>query len=483
MTRVLIVDDDPVQLRLTSEIARKAGFHPLTASGGDEALRLLRVDRAIGAVILDLVMPDRDGMAVMEAMAREQIAVPIIVQTAHSSPETIASATRHGAVDFFVKPVAPERLIVSLRNVLQLRELQAVVRTERARQAGTLGLDDLAGRSPSMHRASRLIQRASRSTLPVLIEGEAGSGKYRTARVISVMGERSSRPFVTVNCATADAARLEADLFGTLDHPGAISDADTGTLYLAEIGLLPAPLQTKLQAILETGQLTPGGMGTARMNFRLIASASQRLLGAAQSGEFRQDLFYRLNVMPIYLPPLRDRLEDIAPLATQLATRFAAELGKPLGTITPEALELLRDYDWPGNITELENAVFRAVALAESGAASLADFPQILATRRGRNEALALAAQLPPASAPVHIDAVTFRPGTNEQEAATDRFVGEDGDIVSLERVERELITFALERYDGHMSKIARALRIGRSTLYRKMREYGLDDGIARDAA
>jgi DNA-binding NtrC family response regulator len=484
MTRVLIVDDDPVQLRLTSEIARRAGFSPVTAGGGDEALSLLRTDPSLRAVILDLVMPDRDGMAVMEAMAREQIAVPVIIQTAHSAMETIVSATRQGAVDFFIKPVAPERLIVTLRNVLRLGELQAIVRTERARRAGTLGLGDLASRSPAMERPLGLIQKAARTSLPILIEGEAGTGKQRAARIIHATGERASRPFVAINCAAIDHGTLDALLFGAGSEPGKLLEADTGTLYLGEIGALPAALQAKLLVVLATGELPQAtGARALRVNIRLIGSASHRLLGLARSGEFNEALYNRLNVMPIYLPPLRDRTADIAPLATQFATRFAAELGKPFGAFTPGALELLAAHDWPGNILELENAVFRALVLAAASDPDTADFPQLLAIRSGRAEAAKIASAAPSLSAPVHIDAARPRPDRFQPEAATDRFVGDNGEVTPLDTVERELIAFALARYGGHMSKIARALRIGRSTLYRKLREYGLEEPVESDAA
>jgi DNA-binding NtrC family response regulator len=478
MTRVLIADDDPVQLRLTAEIARKAGFTPLTATGGDAALAALRADPGIRALILDLVMPDRDGMAVMEAMARESIAVPVIVQTAHSSFETVVSATRQGAVDFFVKPVAPERLIVSLRNALRLGELEAVVRTERHRRAGTLGLADLVTGSPAMHRVLTLVPKAAKSALPVLLEGEAGTGKQLIARIIHGMSERAAKPFVALNCAALPLPQLDAALFDPVT--GAVARANGGTLLLSDIGELPSPLQAKLHALVETSRL-PGG---ERINIRLIAATGRRLVALAQSGEFREDLFYRLNVLPIYIPPLRDRLDDIPQLAANFGIAFAAELQRPVAGLTPDALALLGAYDWPGNIRQLQNAVFRAVALAQSGELQPADFPQILAHSRGRDETARLAAAARSASAPVHIDAARpSRHSTNSAEAAQDRFLAQNGEVTPLENLERDLIAFALARYDGHMSKVARALRIGRSTLYRKLREYGLDGDIQSTAA
>jgi DNA-binding NtrC family response regulator len=485
MPRVLIADDDPVQLRLTAEVARRAGFAPVTAQGGDEALALLRSEPGYGALILDLVMPDRDGMAVMDAMRREAIGVPVIVQTAHSSLDTVVSAMRNGAADFFVKPVAPERLIVSLRNVMKLGELETIVRTERARRTGTLGLGDIVTRSPTMHRVLTLAQKAAKSPIPVLIEGETGTGKELVARVIQGMGERAGRPFVTVNCAAIPANLVESTLFGhkkgaftgaVADHAGKFAEANGGTLFLDEIGELPLDTQAKLLRALQEGEIEPvGAARPQRVNVRLISATNRRLLGLAQSGAFREDLFYRLNVFPVYLPPLRDRPEDIELLAGHFIARFAAEAGKRIAGLSGPALDLLRGYDWPGNIRQLENVLYRAIVLSDGGYLEVADFPQIVAHARGRDESLKLTAGLPLPSAPVHID--TARPGreVDTQEAAPDRFLDVDGDVLPLDAIERELIQFALRRYGGRMSKVARTLGIGRSTLYRKLRDYGLE--------
>ena len=493
MTRVLIVDDDPVQLRLTSEVARRAGFTPVTADGGDEALRLLRGSPGFGAVILDLVMPDRDGMAVMEAMARDSITAPVIIQTAHSSLETVVSAMRQGAVDFFVKPVAPERLIVSLRNALKLDALETVVRSERNRRAGTLGLDDIVTRSPALHRVLTLSQKAAKSQIPVLIEGETGTGKELIARVIQGMSDRATKPFVTVNCSAIPANLIESTLFGhkkgaftgaVADHVGKFAEAHGGTLFLDEIGELPPEAQAKLLRALQEGEIEPvGAARPERVNVRVISATNRRLLGLAQTGEFREDLYYRLNVFPIYLPPLRERAEDIEPLAAHFIARFAAEAGKRIAGLSVPALELLRGYNWPGNIRQLENAVYRAIVLSDGGYLELADFPQIVAQERGRDETLKLTEQLPAPSAPVHIDAVRSRRESEAKDSIPDRFLDARGEVAPLPDLERELIAFALKHYGGRMSKVARALKIGRSTLYRKLRDYGLEDGVESDAA
>jgi DNA-binding NtrC family response regulator len=492
MTRVLIVDDDPVQLRLTAEVARRAGFSPVTAAGGDEALSLLRTDPGYGAMILDLVMPDRDGMAVMETMAREAIAVPVIVQTAQSSLETVVSAMRNGAADFFVKPVAPERLIVSLRNIMKLGELETIVRTERHRRTGTLGLADIVTRSPAMHRVLTLAQKAAKSPIPVLVEGETGTGKELVARVIQGMGDRASKPFVTVNCGAIPANLVESTLFGhkkgaftgaIADHAGKFAEANGGTLFLDEIGELPLDAQAKLLRALQEGEIEPvGASRIERVNVRVISATNRRLLGLAQTGEFREDLYYRLNVFPIYVPPLRERLDDIELLASHFIARFAAEAQKRIAGLSGPALELLRGYDWPGNIRQLENVLYRAIVLSDGGYLEIADFPQIVAQARGREESLRLASALPVPSAPVHIDAARPRKEVETREAVQDRFLDAGGDVRPLETLERELIEFALKRYGGRMSKVARALGIGRSTLYRKLRDYGLESDMS-DAA
>ncbi|MHB1101536.1 MAG: sigma-54-dependent transcriptional regulator [Devosia sp.] len=494
MTRVLIVDDDPVQLRLTAEAARRAGFVPVTAAGGQQALDILRSDQGIGAMVLDLVMPDLDGMAVMEAMARENLRTPVVIQTANSSLDTVISAMRKGAADFFVKPVAPERLIISLRNALKLDQLETLVRTDRNRRTGTLALSDIITSSTVMDRVLTLAGKAAKSPIPVLIEGETGTGKELIARVIQGMGDRTGKPFVTVNCGAIPTHLVESTLFGhrrgaftgaISDHTGKFAEAHGGTLFLDEVGELPLDTQVKLLRAIQQGEIEPvGSSKVERVNVRVISATNQRLLNLARSGAFREDLYYRLNVFPIYVPPLRERLEDIPALVSHFIARLAAESGKRVVGISPPALDLLKSYNWPGNIRQLENAVYRAVVLSDAAYLEIADFPQIVSRTSGREEALKLTESLPTPSAPVHIDTVTARSREVEtREAIPDRFLDERGEVAALADIERELIAFALRLYGGRMSRVARALGIGRSTLYRKLREYGLDDGIESDAA
>lgn len=494
MTRVLIVDDDLVQLRLTSEVANRAGFAAVTATSGRQALELLHADPGIGAMVLDLVMPDLDGMAVMEAMRRDGLSTPVIVQTGHSSLDTVVTAMRQGAADFFVKPVAPERLIMSLRNALKLGELETMVRTDRSRLTGTLGITDIVTRAPSMDRVLSLCAKAAKSTIPVLIEGETGVGKELVARVIQGSGDRAGKPFVTVNCGAIPANLVESILFGhrkgaftgaTTDHAGKFMEAHGGTIFLDEVGELPMETQVKLLRVIQEGEIEPlGADKPVRVNVRLISATNRRLLNLTKAGAFREDLYYRLNVFPLYVPPLRDRLEDLPVLVDHFIARLAAEAGKRIVGISEPALALLRGYNWPGNIRQLENAVYRAVVLTDGAYLESADFPQIVALAAGRAEALKLTSGISGPSAPVHIDDVIspIREVASTG-AVTDRFVAQSGEVAALADVERELIVFALRHYGYRMSRVARALGIGRSTLYRKLREYGLDEGLESDAA
>jgi len=485
MKRVIVIDDDPVQCRLTAEVVSKAGFEPVAAQSGTEGLAMLREDPGIAAVILDLVMPEMDGMGVLEAMKREHMTQPVIVQTAKSSLETIISAMRAGSTDFFVKPVAPERLMISLRNALKLDALETAVRTERLVREGKLGFDEIITGSDVMRRVVELGRKAAASTIPVLIEGETGVGKELVARAIHGSGDRATRPFVTLNCGAISADIVESCLFGHVkgafpgaheNQTGKFSEAHGGTLFLDEIGELADFVQIKLLRALQEGEIEPlGASKPIRVNVRVISATNRRLLNLAKSGDFREDLYYRLNVFPIYVPPLRDRLGDIPALLEHFVARFGAEEAKRVDGYAPEVLSLLSRYAWPENIRQLENAIYRAVVLADGHKLRSADFPQIMAHLDGQEDVRRETSGHQMPARPLHIDHTEPVPRAAPlPRQPEDRFIQPDGSVAPLIDIERELIAFAIKTYNGRMAAVARALGIGRSTLYRKLRTYGL---------
>ncbi|MFN3891703.1 MAG: sigma-54-dependent transcriptional regulator [Beijerinckiaceae bacterium] len=484
---VLIADDDPVQRRLLETMVRRFGYGAETAEGGEAAVaRLEDASRPpVALLILDLVMPDLDGMGVLSKLRKRGLNTPVIVQTAHGSIEVVVSAMRAGAVDFVVKPVGAERLMVSVKNALKTGALEEELRRATRRASGVLSLQDLATGSPEMQRAVRLGERAAKSSIPVLIEGESGVGKEVVARAIQAASDRRGRPFVTVNCGALPQNLVESILFGhekgaftgaVERHAGKFLDANGGTLFLDEVGELPLETQVKLLRAIQEGEIDPvGARRPVKVDIRIISATNQNLIEKVKRGEFREDLYYRLNVFPVSVPPLRARREDIPELARRFAARFAAEEGRRVRGIGAEAIALLCAYDWPGNVRQLENAVFRAVVLAEGDELTVAEFPQIAAQTSGFDVRVPSApAQMAPTIAhpPREIVRVEMR------DPNVIKLLDENGNVRRLESLEAETIRFTLAHYRGQMSEAARRLGIGRSTLYRKMKDYGLSDEV-----
>jgi DNA-binding NtrC family response regulator len=483
---VLVVDDDPVQRRLLDAMLKRSGYDVVAVESGGEALNLLGHGdgEKFDVMVLDLVMPQLDGMGVLAQLRERGIEIPVIVQTAHSSIETVVTAMRAGAVDFVVKPVGAERLQISIKNALKLGALEHELRHIKRRATGTLGFRDLATKSSDMARVVRLAERAAKSNIPILVEGESGVGKEVLARAIQGSSDRRGKPFVTVNCGAIPHNLVESILFGhekgaftgaTERHIGKFVEANGGTLFLDEVGELPLDAQVKLLRAIQEGEVDPvGGKKSVRVDIRIISATNKSLLEQVKRGEFREDLYYRLNVFPITLPPLRQRREDIPDLARGFLARFAAEEGKKLRGIAAEALSLISGYDWPGNVRQLENAMFRAVVLADGDELTVTEFPQIAAQMDGYD------VRIPPAPAaaargeardetPRIIQVPVRDPNALELVAGSD--------MRKLDELEREIIKFALAHYRGHMSEVSRKLGIGRSTLYRKLKDYGLIEG------
>ena len=489
---ILIADDDPIQRRLLSEMVKRFGYDPIIAENGNEALAVLQDASGprIDAAILDLVMPELDGMGVLTAMRERDIAVPVVVQTSHGSIEAVISAMRAGASDFVVKPVGAERLQVSIKNALRVDALEGEIRRISRRAAGLLTFRDLATRSGEMDRVIRLGERAAKSSIPVLLEGESGVGKEVIARAIQGGSDRRGKPFVIVNCGAIPQNLIESILFGhekgaftgaTEKHTGKFVEASGGTLFLDEIGELPLEAQVKLLRALQEGEVDPvGGRKSIRVDIRVISATNANLIEAVKQGRFREDLYYRLNVFPIGVPPLRSRRDDIPDLARRFLARFAAEEGKLIRGIGAEAMALISRFPWPGNVRQLENAMFRAVVLCDGDEITVADLPQIAAHVDGFEVRI-------PALAPTRsMPGDTVREREIIQVAVRDPnvvvLVDPQGDLRKLDVVEGETIKFAIEFYRGQMSKVARKLGIGRSTLYRKLKELGLDEGLVGNA-
>ncbi|HAF81366.1 MAG TPA: sigma-54-dependent Fis family transcriptional regulator [Brevundimonas sp.] len=471
---VLVVDDDPTQRRLLQAVLERDGHAVVHAASGGEAIDRMTRGGGADVILLDMIMPEMSGLECLAELRSGGLTTPVIVLTANGGIDTVVKAMQAGAQDFFVKPVGPERLLVGVRNALKLEQLTTEVGRLTKRVQGRASFDDIIGDSAPMRMVKALGARAAKSSIPVLITGESGVGKEVIARALHGAGERAGKPFVAVNCGALPANLAESILFGhekgaftgAVDKTlGKFREADGGTLFLDEIGELPLDLQVKLLRALQEGEIDPvGGKRPVKIDVRIVSATNRDPAQQVKDGAFREDLFYRLNVFPIEAPSLRDRREDIPALVDHFIARFNAEEGRRIVGCAPETLALLQAYDWPGNVRQLENAVFRAIVLADSPFLQPYDFPSI----SGVAAPLPDATPTPPAAAPSYADL----PPLPEQPI---RILDDRGHLRTLEDIERDLIQHAIEVYAGHMSEIARRLGIGRSTLYRKVREQGLE--------
>src|SRR5437763_5472628 len=384
---ILIADDDAVARRLVENMVQKSGYETLVVDSGDAAIaHLTAPDAAIDAIVLDLVMPGLDGMGVLAKIREAGLSVPVIVQTAHGGIDNVVSAMRAGAQDFVVKPVGIERLQVSLRNALNTSALKGELQRIRHSREGRLTFADIITRSEAMAGVLRTAQKAASSGIPVLIEGESGVGKELFARAIHGSSERKAKPFVAVNRGAIPDNLVESILFGhekgaftgaTERHMGKFVEASGGTLFLDEVGELPLAAQVKLLRALQEGTVEAvGGRKPVKVDVRIISATNRKLLDLVKCGAFREDLFYRLHVLPLTIPPLRARREDIPHLLRHFLARFAAEENRTITGISGEAVAHLAQLDWPGNIRQLENTGYPAVVMSESDQLGLSDRPQ-----------------------------------------------------------------------------------------------------------
>jgi DNA-binding NtrC family response regulator len=480
---VLVVDDDPTQRRLIQAVLEREGLVVAHAETGEQAIDRLAAGGAADAVMLDLVMPGLGGLATLKELRARGFNQPVVVVTATGGIDTVVQAMQAGAQDFFVKPAAPERIMVSIRNALQMGDLRGEVDRLKKRSSGRITFDEMIGASAAMTAVKRLGERAAKSTIPILILGESGVGKELIARALHGASDRAGKPFVAVNCGALPENLVESILFGhekgsftgaTDKHLGKFQEAAGGTLFLDEIGELPLDMQVKLLRALQEGEIDPvGAKRPVRVDARIVSATNRDLAQQVAESRFREDLYYRLNVFPIEAPSLRDRRDDIPALVAHFIQRFNVEEGKRVMGASAETMALLVAHDWPGNVRQLENAVYRAIVLADAPFLQPHDFPAVSGVKAPPPEASASSM-------------VTGVPSAQQMlaELPADspvRILDERGHLRTLEDIERDLIQLAIEIYAGHMSEVARRLGIGRSTLYRKVREQGLD-GMLEEA-
>ncbi len=472
---VLVVDDDPTQRRLIQAVLERDGFAVAHAQSGDEAIQHLTSGAVVDVVLLDLVMPGISGQDTLVEMRARGFGQPVIVLTATGGIDTVVQAMQAGACDFFVKPASPERITVSIRNALSMGSLKSEVDRLKKHASGRTTFDDLIGTSPAMLMVKRLGERAAKSSIPILITGESGVGKEVIARAVHGSSERAGKPFIAVNCGAIPENLVESILFGhekgsftgaSDKHLGKFQEANGGTLFLDEVGELPLDIQVKLLRALQESEIDPiGAKRSIKVDVRIVSATNRDLSQAVAEGRFREDLFYRLNVFPIEAPALRERKEDIAALVDAFVRRFNVEEGKSVVGASAETMAYLSAFDWPGNVRQLENAVYRAIVLADAPYLQPHDFPAISGVAAPPPEYVASPSPAPSATAPAGEPAI-------DQPV---RILDARGHLRTLEEIERDLIQLAIEVYAGHMSEVARRLGIGRSTLYRKVREQGLD--------
>ena len=472
---ILVVDDDPTQRRLIQAVLERDGNAVVHAASGGEAID--RMTRGGGAdlILLDMIMPEMSGLECLAELRSAGVNEPVIVLTANGGIDMVVKAMQAGAQDFFVKPVGPERLLVGVRNAMQMTRLTAEVGRLTKRVQGRTSFDDIVGDSNPMRMVKALGARAAKSSIPVLITGESGVGKEVIARALHGASDRAGKPFVAVNCGALPANLVESILFGhekgaftgAVDKTlGKFREADGGTLFLDEIGELPLDMQVKLLRALQEGEIDPvGGKRPVKIDVRIVSATNRDPAQQVRDGAFREDLFYRLNVFPIEAPSLRDRREDIPALVDHFIARFNAEEGKRIAGCAPETMAMLQSFDWPGNVRQLENAVFRAIVLADAPFLQPHDFPAISGVTAPMPDVV------PVATVSTHSDHAP-------QPDQPIRILVDRGHLRTLEEIERDLIQHAIEVYSGHMSEIARRLGIGRSTLYRKVREQGLEEQL-----
>jgi DNA-binding NtrC family response regulator len=464
--KILVADDEPNLRRVLTAILLRDGYEVVQAADGAEAIEQLSDE--IDVVITDLKMPRLDGMEVLRQIGENRPTIPVIMITAFGSVGNAVAAVKGGAFDYIEKPFEQEQI----RTIVDKAVKQGVANREAPQTledgSGEKGRFGLIGDSPEMHAIYDIIEKVADTPSTVLITGESGTGKELVAKALHENSGRADQPFIKINCAAIPKNLMESELFGyekgaftgaTNSKPGRFELADEGTLFLDEIGEIPVEMQVKLlRAIQEQEFERVGGIKTLKVDVRLITATNRDLEKEVKEGNFREDLFYRLNVVPLRIPPLRERISDIPLLAEHIIGKFNERLKKNIAGITDEALTLLRSHSWIGNIRELENVLERTILFCQGEEIQVSDLPEEI-TRGPTGEVVETAAS----------------DSSESLELGDDTSLKE---IVRAEtsRVERELIAKALEETGGNVTQAAKLLKISRKSLQMKMKEFGLRD-------
>ena len=450
-SRILVVDDDASLRRVMQVQLEQEGYAVVTAASAQEAYSLLLL-RPFDLVITDLKMPGQSGIEVLKQVKSQHPQTVVIVLTAFGTVETAVEGMKAGAYDFLTKPVHPEELSLVVARALDHLRLVEEVHSLRASLDEKYGFENILGRSAALLQVLDTTARAARTNSTVLIWGETGTGKELLARGIHFNSARKKMPLVTINCGAIPKDLLESELFGhrrgsftgaIADKKGKIEMADRGTLFLDEIGEMPLELQVKLLRLLQEGEIEKvGSEAKIQVDVRVIAATHRDLQAMIEDGTFRQDLYYRLAVIPLELPPLRERLEDLPELVEYFFRKTREKIGRPDLTLSPALPPYFARYRWPGNVRELQNVVERIAVLARGNEVTVHDLPEFLRRERGGTDALEI--DLPPQG-------------------------------ISLEAIEKELILKALEKCRWNQTHAARYLDLSRKTLIYRMERHGIE--------
>lgn len=446
--RILVADDDDSLRWVLQTQLEEMGYAVSGARDGAEALAEIERDPP-SLVLSDMKMPNLSGMELLKRMQSGHAEVPVVMMTAYGTIQSAVEAMRLGAYDYLTKPIDYEELGIVVTRVLEHFRLVEEVRSLRASLDRKYGFESIIGQSEPLLALLDTASRAAQSNSTILIHAETGTGKELLARAIHLNSRRRERPFVTINCGAIPRELLESELFGHVKgsftgavahKTGKVEMANGGTLFLDEIGEMPGELQVKVLRLLQEGELEKVGAPSAvKVDVRFVAATHRNLKAMIEDGTFREDLFYRLNVIPLEIPPLRDRIDDVPALVQHFFLKVKEKQGRPELSLSPALLPRFQNYRWPGNVRELENVVERIVVLARGDEVTVNDLPDFLRRERPAMDSLQL--ELPPSG-------------------------------VSLEGIEKELLIKALERFDGNQTHAARYLDISRKALIYRMEKY-----------